>query len=189
MIVHHPHQNETASNLALLDIAAGHFSRLEYRSGGTLPGSLISEFSHIARHYVNEAKSYDASQLRQQPPVTVPALHSPALSRVAAQDVPQSDNPVPNEDFASQFLTPLGQEDRQEQQTYLSGSATLQTPQSGLVNGWIDDCMTTDALMGTDVMGIFNNFLPGLDPMFYQGMAGDWDFGQGLARGGAPEGQ
>lgn len=42
----------TAANLALLDISAGHFSRIEYGSDGHLPGSLIAEFTHIAREYV-----------------------------------------------------------------------------------------------------------------------------------------
>uniref|UniRef100_A0A8H7KEV0 Uncharacterized protein n=1 Tax=Bionectria ochroleuca TaxID=29856 RepID=A0A8H7KEV0_BIOOC len=41
-------------------MAAGHFSRLEYCSNGTLPGSLISEFSHVARTYVNGIQSRDS---------------------------------------------------------------------------------------------------------------------------------
>ncbi|KAJ0331194.1 hypothetical protein COL5a_002727 [Colletotrichum fioriniae] len=35
-------------------MVAGHFSRIEYASGGTVPGSLIAEFAKIARDYVNE---------------------------------------------------------------------------------------------------------------------------------------
>lgn len=53
MTVHHPDKPDAGTNLALLDMAAGHFSRVEYRSGGTLPGSLISEFAYIARDHVN----------------------------------------------------------------------------------------------------------------------------------------
>ncbi|GJC84233.1 hypothetical protein ColLi_07071 [Colletotrichum liriopes] len=33
-------------------------------------------------------------------------------------------------------------------------------------------------LTGTDVMGIFNYFIPDLDPMFYQGLAQDYDMTQ-----------
>jgi hypothetical protein len=53
MTIHHPDRPDAATNLALLDMAAGHFSRVEYRSGSTLPGSLISEFAYIARDHVN----------------------------------------------------------------------------------------------------------------------------------------
>lgn len=49
-----PDREDTKSNLALLDIAAGHFSRIEYASNGSLPGSLVAEFAYIARQYVNE---------------------------------------------------------------------------------------------------------------------------------------
>ncbi|KAF3810886.1 Aurofusarin cluster transcription factor aurR2 [Colletotrichum gloeosporioides] len=59
IVVHDPRQPEVASNLALLDMAAGHFSRIEYASGGTLPGSLIAEFAKIARDYVNEIQHGD----------------------------------------------------------------------------------------------------------------------------------
>lgn len=48
---------DTRSNLALLDIAGGHFSRIEFASEGSLPGSLIAEFAYIAREYVNESTS------------------------------------------------------------------------------------------------------------------------------------
>jgi hypothetical protein len=53
MVINNPYHPETSINLALLDIAGGHFSRIEYASGGSLPGSLIAEFAHIARDYVN----------------------------------------------------------------------------------------------------------------------------------------
>lgn len=46
--------SDTALNLALLDMAAGYFSRIEYASNSSLPGSLISEFAHIARDYIND---------------------------------------------------------------------------------------------------------------------------------------
>lgn len=56
-VINNPKSSETATNLALLDIAGGHFSRIEYSSGGRLPGSLIGEFAHIAREYINSTAS------------------------------------------------------------------------------------------------------------------------------------
>lgn len=66
-VVHNPTHPETRNNLALLDVAAGHFSLLDYKSGGFLPGSILTEFSHIARQFV---KDFDINQLRppQQEP-------------------------------------------------------------------------------------------------------------------------
>jgi hypothetical protein len=56
LVVHNPTHPETNNNLALLDVASGHFGRLEYISGGILPGSLVSEFAHIAREYVRDVQ-------------------------------------------------------------------------------------------------------------------------------------
>jgi hypothetical protein len=56
LVVHNPNHPETDSNLALLDVASGHFSRLEYESNGSLPGSLIAEFAHLARQHVRDVQ-------------------------------------------------------------------------------------------------------------------------------------
>lgn len=56
MVIQNPKHPENASNLALLDVCAGHFSRLEYASDGSLPGSLIAEFASIAREHVNNVR-------------------------------------------------------------------------------------------------------------------------------------
>jgi hypothetical protein len=56
-VVHNPTHPETATNLALLDVAAGYFSRLEYATGGSLPSSLLSDFAHIARQFVRDVQS------------------------------------------------------------------------------------------------------------------------------------
>ncbi|CEI67909.1 unnamed protein product [Fusarium venenatum] len=56
-VISDPKSPDTRSNLALLDIAGGHFSRIEFASGGSLPGSLISEFTYIAREYINQLTS------------------------------------------------------------------------------------------------------------------------------------
>ncbi|KAL1629747.1 hypothetical protein SLS56_005270 [Neofusicoccum ribis] len=56
-VIHNPGHAETKVNLAFLDVAAGHFSRLEFASGGSLPSSLLSEFTHIARQHVQDVAS------------------------------------------------------------------------------------------------------------------------------------
>jgi hypothetical protein len=61
LVIHNPTHPETNNNLALLDVASGHFSRIEYATCGTLPGSLVSEFAHIARDFVRDAQ-------REKPP-------------------------------------------------------------------------------------------------------------------------
>ncbi|CAG8343664.1 unnamed protein product [Penicillium nalgiovense] len=62
-VIHNPTHPETRNNLSLLDVAAGHFSLLDYKSGGFVPASLLTEFAHIARQYV---KDFDSQQQRQQ---------------------------------------------------------------------------------------------------------------------------
>ncbi|KAH7079716.1 hypothetical protein FB567DRAFT_595699 [Paraphoma chrysanthemicola] len=52
LVVDNPTHPETAANLAILDVGGGHFSGLEYASQGTLPGSIASELTQIARAYV-----------------------------------------------------------------------------------------------------------------------------------------
>lgn len=54
LVIDSPTHPATAANLALLDVGCGRFSGLEYASQGTLPGSIASEFTQIARAYVRE---------------------------------------------------------------------------------------------------------------------------------------
>jgi hypothetical protein len=61
-VISNPRSPDTRSNLALLDIAGGHFGRIDFTSGGSLPGSLISEFTYIAREYINQLATYDLLQ-------------------------------------------------------------------------------------------------------------------------------
>lgn len=51
-VIHNPAHPETSSNLALLEVAGGHFSRLEYVTGGSLPSSILAQFAYLARTYV-----------------------------------------------------------------------------------------------------------------------------------------
>ncbi|KAI9927059.1 hypothetical protein MW887_003441 [Aspergillus wentii] len=66
LVIHNPTHNETSSNLALLEVVGGHFSRLEYSTGGSVPSSILSEFAYIARTFV---RNYRSGQHRQN---TVP---------------------------------------------------------------------------------------------------------------------
>ncbi|KAL1999955.1 hypothetical protein VTN02DRAFT_3740 [Thermoascus thermophilus] len=61
LVVHNPTHRETRGNLALLDVVAGYFSRLEYATGGSIPSSLLSDFAHIARQFVREVQSRNPS--------------------------------------------------------------------------------------------------------------------------------
>ncbi|KAJ9491945.1 hypothetical protein VN97_g1328 [Penicillium thymicola] len=58
LVVHNPDHPEASLSLAILDIASGHFSRLEFASNGTLPGSLVAQFAHLARQYIFEKREY-----------------------------------------------------------------------------------------------------------------------------------
>ncbi|KAG6036177.1 hypothetical protein E4U41_005754 [Claviceps citrina] len=55
-VMHNPLHEETRDNIALLDAATGYFSHLEYISKGALPGSIISEFTQIAREFCYQAE-------------------------------------------------------------------------------------------------------------------------------------
>ena len=71
LVIDNPTHPETAANLALLDVGSGHFSGLEYASRGTLPGSIISEFTQIARAYVREKSDAEMS-IRSLPSLPTP---------------------------------------------------------------------------------------------------------------------
>ncbi|PLB49949.1 hypothetical protein P170DRAFT_445370 [Aspergillus steynii IBT 23096] len=62
-VVHNPAHSETSSNLALLEVAGGHFSRLEYVTGGSLPSSILAEFAYLARTFV---RSYQCQKEEDQ---------------------------------------------------------------------------------------------------------------------------
>ncbi|CAK7204862.1 hypothetical protein SEUCBS139899_007624 [Sporothrix eucalyptigena] len=90
MVVHSPQApssstgtgsgNDTALNLVLLDMGAGYFSRIEYASGGSLPGSLLSEFAHIARDYVNDYQRRQRERERERPDRSVDIVPSSTTS-------------------------------------------------------------------------------------------------------------
>ncbi|KAI4601528.1 hypothetical protein KJ359_011658 [Pestalotiopsis sp. 9143b] len=140
----------TAANLALLDISAGHFSRIEYGSDGHLPGSLIAEFTHIAREYVQVTAqgqpSTDAVTLARtsDTSITTGALGDSDPDMIPAMNLDETLAPTteaPLEmSYADMLYFPIGQE--------FIGS-------------------TDNNLMGIDIMDLFNTYIPGIDPMFF----------------------
>ena len=85
LVIHNPTHQETRNNLALLDVAGGYFSRIQYASGGTLPGSLITDFAYIAREHANNAlRGAEGTAQSSIPPTWQPK------SVPAATPIPQS---------------------------------------------------------------------------------------------------
>ncbi|KAF6817819.1 hypothetical protein CSOJ01_02256 [Colletotrichum sojae] len=167
IVIHDPRQPDTASNLALLDMVAGHFSRIEYASGGTLPGSLIAEFAKIARDYVNSVPQADFGTANNPIQSSI-NLQQQASSLGAGIDSARvSDMPTDMSNVSSHGTA-------FPNQNMVINSMPTSFAEFSLDNGL--DQLTPGALMGTDVMGIFSYFLPDLDPMFYQGLNEEYDF-------------
>jgi hypothetical protein len=92
LVVDNPTHPETAANLALLDVGGGHFSGLEYASQGTLPGSIASEFTQIARTYVREQGDLEISSCMNSSTVTPDTwLSEPAISGTSSAFVSSTD--------------------------------------------------------------------------------------------------
>ncbi|KAK1486735.1 hypothetical protein CCUS01_15065 [Colletotrichum cuscutae] len=169
LVIHDPRQPDTGTNLALLDMVAGHFSRIEYASGGTVPGSLIAEFAKIARDYVNEIQHAEAGLMN---PARPHAPTNPSTMQMVQQSSELDARNNKQVDRPTQMTLDLS--DTLPREAMMSGP--MQQP--GYTDFAFDSGMgqvSPSALMGTDVMGIFNYFLPDLDPMFYQGMTQEYD--------------
>ncbi|KAK3349154.1 fungal-specific transcription factor domain-containing protein [Lasiosphaeria hispida] len=67
LVVHNPNHPETETNLTLLDMVTGYFSRLEYVTEGVVPVSMLSGFAHIALQYVRECREAGTSTLGAAP--------------------------------------------------------------------------------------------------------------------------
>ncbi|KAL4882944.1 fungal-specific transcription factor domain-containing protein [Aspergillus karnatakaensis] len=105
LVIQHPTHPETSLNLAMLDVASGHFSRVEYASKGILPGSLISEFTHLARQYIYDRRhnSQQGSSTGSEPMSHRQHSH---LYRRKNSTQQQSDGLM----TPSSSITPMGQE-------------------------------------------------------------------------------
>ncbi|KAJ0413181.1 hypothetical protein BJY00DRAFT_306504 [Aspergillus carlsbadensis] len=131
-VIHHPTDPEIRSYLTLLDIVAGHFSQLDHASKGVIPSSYLSEFSHMARHYVKNgskqtpttdstfddpgrgpgagySSSNPAAVPTPAPETTTPMLSNPSLSDLESGD-PSNPTLMEGLDYNSldslYFLTP-----------------------------------------------------------------------------------
>ncbi|EEQ85441.2 hypothetical protein RJZ56_006884 [Blastomyces dermatitidis] len=51
LVIHNPFHRESRTNLSLLDSAAGYFALMGIASNHSMPGSIMPEFTHIAREY------------------------------------------------------------------------------------------------------------------------------------------
>ncbi|KAE8354945.1 fungal-specific transcription factor domain-containing protein [Aspergillus coremiiformis] len=69
-VVHNPTHPETKTNLAMLDIVSGHFALLEHASNGSVPGSLVSEFAHIAHQHVKDVNRGHSAEENIATPLT-----------------------------------------------------------------------------------------------------------------------
>lgn len=56
-MIHNPLHAATKTNLALLGVASGYFSRVEISSKDTLQTSLLSELGQIARDFIKTVES------------------------------------------------------------------------------------------------------------------------------------
>ncbi|KAF5236735.1 hypothetical protein FANTH_11142 [Fusarium anthophilum] len=137
-VISNPKSPDIRSNLALLNIAGGHFSRLEFASGGTLPGSLISEFTYIAREYINQCDNHDSLKGAQN---TIPSVdHNPSVDESGAAGVSHS----------------LEQDFEMAQATVLNSTSLMDPIYAPIESLWDSG---NDPLYGIDVMNLFNSIM------------------------------
>jgi hypothetical protein len=92
LVVDNPRHAETGANLALLDVGGCHFNGLEYASQGTLPGSIASEFTQIARAYIREQGDLEISSCIDSSAVTTGAgLPESTIDGVSSARGPYTD--------------------------------------------------------------------------------------------------
>jgi hypothetical protein len=186
LVIHNPKHPETSSNLVLLDVAGGYFSRIEYASGGSLPGSLIAEFAHIAREHVNSATNSvsRSSMVSQMTPSSKKRQQLVAESEFQLDSyskVPTVPFPSEEEDSLMAVSSTIAHPPVCLDQNLISIITTFQVPSndpssqnstpteslSFPLNGTFDEL--DEQIMGTDVMDLFNYSIPGIDPIFSQG--------------------
>ncbi|KAF4442059.1 hypothetical protein FACUT_2282 [Fusarium acutatum] len=137
-VISNPKSPDTRSNLALLNIAGGHFSRLEFASGGTLPGSLISEFTYIAREYINQCDDQDS------------------LKRAQTMISSVDHNTSVDESCTSVASHSLEQEFEMAQATVLNSTSLMDPIYAPIESLWDSG---NDPLYGIDVMNLFNSIM------------------------------
>lgn len=165
----------------MLDIGSGHFSRIEYRSGGYLPGSLISEFAHIARDYVNDMQSRSNTgtskrNLQAISGIVMPPASLPRTRTTAGGNddhlVTEGSEVGLGSSLMSSSVDQLGQDMERSLQGSQQDSSEMVDlfDMGGFFPTGFEDPTMMEGLTGTDVMGIFNSSLPDLDPAIF-----NWD--------------
>ncbi|KAL2880139.1 hypothetical protein SGCOL_004524 [Colletotrichum sp. CLE4] len=125
---------------------------MEMISNGAIPGSMVGEFSQIARSYVNEVNGRSPTGLTPH----APSEAFQALSTQPQWSLPQQpDYDVASTDIHTDFSTMnLAPSSAMTGRMDIEGSAVAPSP-----------------LIGTDVMNLFECWLPDLDPVFFHGMS------------------
>ncbi|KAH8891119.1 hypothetical protein GQ53DRAFT_841569 [Thozetella sp. PMI_491] len=170
MVINNPCIEETASNLALLDIAGGHFSKLEYVSSGTLPGSLLGGFGQIAREYVNSITQSDPRILDRQPfkpscETTAPpkAYQSFSINRTNLFMDETTNAPMQSSGASAEMLM----------ERCSTGELFLADRLCYSLNDNLDGAGIVKP-MGTDIMDLFSTSIPGLDSIIFNQMVEDY---------------
>ncbi|SPO04602.1 uncharacterized protein DNG_07287 [Cephalotrichum gorgonifer] len=168
-VIQNPLQPETSMDLALLDIAGGHFSRIDYATGGSLPGSLVSEFAHIARDYVKEVHRRHGGTWDS----AVPQSANPAVARPRGYSHSAGDPAVRIGSNAAVIGAgdTVGEMHVARDQTILRHSEPDAAGSSG--DGG-DSRMYGEEVAGTDIMGLFSYFIPDLDSVLYDEISGTY---------------
>ncbi|POS78196.1 hypothetical protein DHEL01_v203412 [Diaporthe helianthi] len=175
VVISHPRHPETNTNLALLDVGGGHFSRIEYASSGWLPGSLLTQFSQIAREYVSKGKTNDSGSSSSVPP------SRPQPEMVTSTSAAK----VPQPGLVSELVVTSGPPLQPTYETVPVSSGSLWETANVRRSGWLKDYAQItsaeefslsdmlycpmgddpsqfgDGLMtGMDLMGLFHSSIP-----------------------------
>lgn len=152
VVISHPRHPETNTNLALLDVGGGHFSRIEYASSGWLPGSLLTQFSQIAREYVSKGKTNDSGSSSSVPP------SRPQPEMVTSTSAAK----VPQPGLVSELVVTSGPPLQPTYETVPITSAEEFSLSDMLYCPMGDDpSQFGDGLMtGMDLMGLFHSSIP-----------------------------
>lgn len=183
LVIFNPKHHETRGNLALLDVAGGYFSRLEYASNGSLPSSLVSEFAYIAREYVNGLQQTETTGGNQSPLQHLPSrynsrslsgtamgLRSPSSEKELIAGRPEQQGVLvhtTHQSLVSDVSAAQGPQMLESDRTI-----ALESPSPMSMDGLnfpMDEVtwsMNNDFLLGTDVMDLFNYSIPNMDPFF-----------------------
>jgi hypothetical protein len=141
--VFYPTNTETRNNIIFLDIAAGHFSRLEYASGGWFRSSVLGEFAAMAKSY---AREYERGVHPPMQPTTPPI-----------PDAKRGDDGG-RYGFPHQEVVPQLGQPAQLTGPGLPGESAAHVDMPMADDGWMFD----PSLAGLDVMNLFGMEMPAL---------------------------